>query len=377
MIIPSYKPAYHYGGPIRSVAALCESLVIAGQDVTVFTTNANGAENLSVDTNQYYSVEGVNVRYFNRWTKGHFNVSPTLFLEVIRKAKKFDIIHIHSWWNPIAVLITLLCLLLNRKPVLSPRGSVSTYSFANGKAKTKLLFHKLFGQFLLKRTMLHVTSNEEKKETEKYVGKEVHQYIIPNILELPQRIYSSPIENGVFKLVFLGRIDPAKNLELLLRVLSGFDSIPIKLILVGKGDEAYEKELSSTNTGRHELIWMGPVYGDERFKILAGSDLFVLPSFTENYGNAVLEALSQGTPVLISDNVGAKDFVLEHDLGWVIKGNEAALRNAIEIIWKDSDKRKDIRSRAPGLVSLHFAPLEIANDYVTMYNQHSKGNKPA
>jgi len=377
MIIPSYKPAYHYGGPIRSVAALCESLAKSGQEVTVYTTNANGVENLDVETNQYYSIDDVKVRYFKRWTKGHFNISPGLFLEVIRKAKKFDIIHIHSWWNPIAITITLFCLLLNRKPILSPRGSVSSYTFVTRNTYAKLLFHKLFGKYLLKRTIIHVTSGEEEKEIDKYVGMQVAKFILPNILELPQIIYGTPNEDGVLKLVFLSRIDPKKNLDILLQVLSSIDSIPIKLFIVGKGDEAYEEKLKNMNVGLHDIVWLGPVYGEGRFKILAESDLFVLPSFSENYGNVVLEALSQGTPVLISESVGAKDIVLKHDLGWVVESSEIALKNAIAAIWKDKDKRLDIRNRAPGLISREFAPLEVAKEYVAMYNQYAKCSKPS
>lgn len=374
MIIPSYKPAYIYGGPVRSVATLSESLVIAGHEVCVYTTNANGDVDLEVDTNQYYTIDGVTVRYFKRWTRGHSNISPGLFWAFFRNARKFDVIHIHSWWNPIAIFSTSICWFLNLIPVLSPRGSITAYSFENRNAAIKGWFHRIVGRFLLKHTVVHVTSIEEKREIDRYVDPLRPLHVLPNILGLPQKVYGKPSGNSVFTLIFLSRIDPKKNLELLFKVLSGIDSIPIKLLIIGKGEKSYELKLKALDIGKHEVVWLGDMIGEERFTLLAESDLFVLPSFSENYGNVVLEALSQGTPVLISEDVGAKDFVLKHNLGWVVERSEIAMRAALEQIWMDSDRLADIRRVAPALVAMEFDPVEKVKDYIDMYFQHTNGS---
>jgi glycosyltransferase involved in cell wall biosynthesis len=371
MLIPSYKPAYHYGGPVRSVAALCESLVMAGHEVSVYTTNANGDVDLDIDTKRYYSIDGVTVRYFKRWTKGHSNFSPVLFWEFFRKARRFDVIHIHSWWNPIAIFSVFICWFLNLVPMLSPRGSVTAYSFENRNTSIKNWFHRIVGRVLLKHTILHVTSSEEKREIDLFVAPSKPVYVLPNILELPKKVYGEPAENGVFTLIFLSRIDPKKNLELLIKVLSGINTIPIRLLIVGKGERSYELELRALDTGKHEVVWLGNMDGEERFKLLAESDLFVLPSFSENYGNVVLEALSQGTPVLISEDVGAKDFVIEHNLGWIVERSESAMRSALEGIWKDTGRRENIRKIAPGLVAKAFDSSEKVKEYIAMYVLHT------
>ncbi|MEP6794892.1 MAG: glycosyltransferase, partial [Saprospiraceae bacterium] len=102
-IIPSYKPAYIYGGPIRSVSTLCEALAEAGHQVNVFTTTANGKTELDVIPGNEYNVEGVHVTYFKRQTKDHTNLSAGLFRKVLDDCQRFDIIHIQSWWNFVAV----------------------------------------------------------------------------------------------------------------------------------------------------------------------------------------------------------------------------------------------------------------------------------
>ena len=88
IVIPSYKPAFVYGGPIYSVSRLAEALVQIGNSVTVYTTNANGAEDLNITIGESVDVDGVNVLYFKRWTRGHSNFSPTLLLRLIKNAKK-------------------------------------------------------------------------------------------------------------------------------------------------------------------------------------------------------------------------------------------------------------------------------------------------
>lgn len=371
MIIPSYKPAYHYGGPVRSVAALCETLVMAGHEVSVYTTNANGDVDLEIDTKRYYSIDGVTVRYFKRLTKGHSNIAPGLLWELFRKARRFDVIHIHSWWNPIAILSVSICLVWNLIPVLSPRGSITAYSFGNRNTTIKNWFHRIVGKFLLKHTILHVTSSEEKREIDVLVAPLREVYVLPNILELPKKVYGEPAENGVFTLIFLSRIDPKKNLELLFKVLSGIDSLPIKLLIIGRGDRSYELKLKALDVGKHEVVWLGDMNGEERFKLLAESDLFVLPSFSENFGNVVLEALSQGTPVLISEDVGAKDFVLKHNLGWVVERSEQAMIAALERIWSNPGGLAEIRKIAPGLVAQEFDPSQKVKEYIDMYSQHT------
>ena len=64
-VVPCYVPAYRFGGPVKSIHNLCKSLVKAGLDVTIVTTNSNGSDNLSVETGRLYEIDGVKVYYFD------------------------------------------------------------------------------------------------------------------------------------------------------------------------------------------------------------------------------------------------------------------------------------------------------------------------
>ncbi len=339
--------------------------------MTVITTTANGKEELAVIPGKEYLVEGVHVYYYARITKGHSNFSPTLLKKVLSICGFYDIVHIQSWWNLVTIPAALFCLIKGIRPIISLRGTLTRYTFSHRNASPKRFIHFLVGQRLLERSVLHVTSDREAMEVATYArNKQV--YVIPNMLELPKATYNVKEDKPYLSLIFLGRIDPAKNLEMLFRILLEPFSFPFHLTVAGDGPADYVKQLKKQTRFKPEISWIGNVVGDKKFELLAKADLLVLPSHTENFGNVVIEALSQGTPVLISANVGAKDYVLQNNLGWVVEGSESEWHSSLQRIWNDSAGRAAIRSRAPACISRDFNRSEQVKAYISMYKQHSK-----
>jgi glycosyltransferase involved in cell wall biosynthesis len=216
-VVPSYKPAYIYGGPIRSVAALCEALVKADHEVNVFTTTANGKTELEVIPGRDYNVEGVKVIYFKRQTKDHTTISFGLLQRVWTTCKEFDIIHIQSWWNFPTIFSVMVCRMKSLIPIISPRGSLIPYTFGYRHIRSKKWVHDIIGRRLLEYSIMHFTSIQEKEDAEKFMDIK-KSFVISNILSLPAQILAQKQETGI-KLVFIGRIDPKKNLEFILESL--------------------------------------------------------------------------------------------------------------------------------------------------------------
>lgn len=372
-IVPSYKPAYVYGGPVRSIAALCESFVEAGHNVTVYTTMANGDHELNVDAGKEYLVDGVRVIYFRRVTKGNSNFSPQLLKELFVNIGNYDIVHVHSWWNLITIPALWICLQKGVTPLFSPRGTLTQYSFAHSRSIARKLFHFLLGKNLLNRATLIFTSEREKKEALRYVtGKSVR--VLANLLDIPNETQYKHLDKPYLKLLFLGRIDPAKNLEFLIKVLFDVKDMPYELSIAGEGNNLYVQQLQQLTSNYKQIKWIGGVEGEEKYRRLADADLLVLPSHTENFGNVIFEALSQGTPVLVSDQVGAKDYILEMKLGWVVPLDENMWRNSLTMIWENTELRKDIRTRAPLCIVRDFNRKKQISAYVELYQTHIKEN---
>ncbi|MEP6645554.1 MAG: glycosyltransferase [Saprospiraceae bacterium] len=377
-IIPSYKPAYVYGGPIRSVSALCEALVEVGHNVNVFTTTANGETELDVIPGNEYNIDGVNVTYFKRQTKDHSNLSAGLFQKVLGNCQRFDIIHIQSWWNFVAVFSVIACKLKSVQPLISPRGSLIPYTFGYRNVFLKKWLHKLIGKRLLENSILHFTSNKEKEDADKYLNKE-RSFIIPNILSLPDRIYGKK-QDGCLRLVFVGRIDPKKNLELVLKALKSRGNYNrISLDIIGDGDKNYVNKLKQFSGEMTNVTWRGMLDGELKFKLLSESDLLVLLSHNENYGNVVLEALCQGTPVIISKYVGAGEYVKKNKLGWVIDLSESEFVETLNGILSQDSELKEMQHRAEDCIKRDFERGRQVLEYEKMYfeirNTHIKHDK--
>jgi glycosyltransferase involved in cell wall biosynthesis len=373
----SYKPAFVYGGPTMSVSMLSEQLARAGNTVSVFTTTANGENELTVTAGKPINVDGVNVTYFKRVTKDHTHFSPSLLTKLWKEAKNYDLVHIHAWWNLVSVLSTGIALARGIQVVVSARGTLSPYSFSNKNTGIKSIIHTLLGKPLLKKCHLHVTSKREKRTILKLIQPKSIS-ILPNLVKLPTYTLSAEKEPGpLLKVIFLSRIEEKKGLDILLNALL-LVNIPYSLTIAGNGDAGYINYLKGIAAANHvtdKINWVA--FRDEnKFDLLREHDLFVLPSHDENFGNVVIESLGVGTAVLISQNVGLADYVIENDLGWICETSAESVGMSINTIGGNhkTDLNR-IRKQAPQIIYKDFDPDNLVQGYTTMYNELIKHDR--
>ena len=372
-ITPSYKPAYIYGGPTRSISELCEALVRENISVDVFTTTANGKLELNIPSSEKIMVDGVGVTYFSRQTKDHTHFSIGLLLKVFLQCRKYDAVHIHSWWNLVTIFSVLICRLRGVTPVLSPRGMLSPFTFS--KSSARIYFHKWMGRFLVSRTVLHLTSNMEKMECLKIVSP-VTTVVLPNFVkvgEIQNRIIK---KNPLKSFVFLSRIHEKKGLELTFKTLSKL-TIPWELKIIGDGDQAYIadlKKLSESLNIQSNILWLGTISGSDKFEYLKNADYFILLSQNENFANVVVESLSVGTPVIISDQVGLNDYVLENNFGWVLPLNEELIEHNFNSVLSDDEKIEFVATHAPSKIRNDFYSIQLAKSYINFYSDMKKND---
>ncbi|HEY4197926.1 MAG TPA: glycosyltransferase [Mucilaginibacter sp.] len=366
----SYKPAYIYGGPTMSVSRLCEEMTKAGHTVEVFTTTANGNDELPIMPNQQTMVDGVAVTYFKRLTKDHSHYSPALLRRLRKEVKNFDVVHIHAWWNLVSVLSCRVALMNGVPVVVSPRGTLSAYSFTNKNNLPKKIIHNFLGKGLLKRSNLHVTSEREKLSIEALIEPKTI-INIPNFIALPNDVPSiTQKQEGPLKLIFFSRIEQKKGLDILLNALTSV-TVPYHLTIAGDGDAEYVdqlKAMASVNGITEHISWIG-FQGKNKFELLQQHDLMILPSHDENFGNVVIESLSVGTAVLISKHVGLADYVAKNNLGWVCSLEEREISGYIDRIQKESEQLSAIRDRAPAIIRDDFNEAILAEKYINMYHQ--------
>jgi len=182
---------------------------------------------------------------------------------------------------------------------------------------------------------VHVTSGREAAEAEAFGFALRRMTEIPNGVDLDRTGGSaSPAIAGAIAggryVLFLGRINWKKGLDRLIEAMARAPGV--RLIVAGNDEEGYQPALESiarrSGVG-DRLIFTGPVHGADKTALIDGARALVLPSYSENFGNVVLEAMAAGRPVIVSREVGLADLVLDSGGGLVTDGAPDHLGEAI------------------------------------------------
>ena len=170
---------------------------------------------------------------------------------------------------------------------------------------------------------------------------------------------------------FFSRIEEKKGLDILLDALLKV-SVPYHLTIAGNGDVGYINSLKKYAVAQgidKHITWAG-FYNEDKFDLLRQHDLFILPSHDENFANTVIESLSVGTAVLISQNVGLYDYVQQKKLGWICQTNAGSISSYIDDIGRNyQDELLRIRTEAPAVIYNDFDPNNLVKEYLKMYQQ--------
>ena len=370
-LTPTYKPAYVYGGVTIVTSLLAESLAKAGHDVTVYTTNGNGDSEHKVKTSKIINVNGVKVIYFKRISRGHSHLSPGFWFKILFNVRKFDIVHIHSWWSPTIIIAAAICKLRGIMPVVSPHGMFCEYILNTNNKRKKQFLHYIVGRSLLRHSFLHVSTEMEWKESQNFLKTEWPGCIIPNLVASKfQNAVSKKNHDNPFVIGFLSRIDPKKRLDVLICALSKVQ-FDFSLQIAGSGDRQYINDLRKLAHDKgiaDKVAWVGWKDNISKYEFYKSLDLFTLLSHNENFGVVVIESLSVGTPVLLSKEVGLSRYVNSNGLGWVIEQNDPhSVAWTLEMIYEDSQARANIQQHASDTIKRDYNSDALAERYIDFY----------
>jgi glycosyltransferase involved in cell wall biosynthesis len=360
-----------YGGPVYSVVAFARAARAAGVDVTIAGPTPPDKELEWVRS----ELPGMAVRTFPTVGADAFILSLPLVLWLRRHASEFDVIHVHGLLNPVSSLSALAAVRKKVPLVLHPFGTLSQYTFKHRRRRLKKTYFRLLdGPNLRAAGAIHFTTATERDESRLHGlewGERAHVIPPPWIgdnVPSAERIIDRP---GVNVLI-IARLHPVKNIEGLLDAWTTVvQRVPdAHLTIAGDGKPDYMRELRGrvARLGiKSSVSFMGFVRAAEKAQLLSEADLFVLPSYHENFGVVVLEALAAGIPVVITPEVQICSFVLEHALGRVTKRSPSEIAEAIIGALADTDLRVRCRDVAPGLLKEHFAPAKVGVMLKNMY----------
>jgi len=337
-VVPSFAPAYRYGGPIVSVLRLCRALRDSGVDVHVATTNCDGPADLDVPIGRAVEVEGVPVTYFRRYPRIDYAFSPALLAHLLASARNYDLVHITSTFSFPSVAAGVAARRANLPYVVSPRGSLQTWSVRQKRWKKQPYWSLLERRHLERAQFIHVTSAMEEAELRPLLPK-VRMVMIPNGVDIES---AHDVPRQPDRIVFLGRIHRKKGFDVLVPALARVarQRPNVETLIAGPDDDgewSRVEQMLARVTPRPNVKYVGAIVGKEKYQFLAGASAFVLSSHAENFGQAVVEALACGTPVVVSRNTPWHS-VAESGAGYWVENTPEAVADALLSILVNPDR---------------------------------------
>jgi glycosyltransferase involved in cell wall biosynthesis len=372
-VTPSYYPAIQFGGPVRSVHALNNELIKAGINVNVVTTNAGLTDRTDIPLKKITHVDEVPIIYFPFIGYQHYNFSISLMLYIFKNVKKYDLVHITAVWN-FPVLVAALACIWNRKPyILSPRGTIYPETIAHRSGIIKKIYYFIIGGIAVKKAnLLHFTTQDEAQKVTKFLKLKNKYVTIYNGLSNP--IYSNKIllESKPY-ILFLGRIDKKKGLDILVHAYSKYckTSAEYNLVIAGPDNEGYLSTIESLCNDygiREKVIFLGEVEGDTKWNLYKNSSLFILSSYSENFGMTVAEAMLIKCPILISDQVGLSEIIKSEDAGWICKPEVDDLLEKMEKALESKELSIKKAERAHAYALEYFNITSVAKQFIHAYS---------
>jgi glycosyltransferase involved in cell wall biosynthesis len=357
-VVPTYYPAVRYGGPVRSVHGLSAALAHRGHDVHVYTTNMDGAADLDVPLGEAVDLDGVSVHYFPVPGLRRLCWSPALGAELRKSIEGFDVVHLHSvflWPTRAAARAAVRA---GVPYILAPRGMLIREMVRGRSRWVKSAWIALVERTSLARAAgVHVTAELEGDELRATFGSLLPEIVnIPNGVDWPADHLSKqqtpfahlPPRYGLF----LSRISWKKGLDRLIKAWSDVPDLP--LVIAGNDDENYTPQLEALvrSLGLEARIhFIGPVSDAHKWALYEDAELFVLPSYSENFGNVVAEAMAMGCPVVVSPEVGIAALVKAEGAGIVTCCDPPQLAAAIRELMSDSHTARELGRR--GRLAVH------------------------
>jgi glycosyltransferase involved in cell wall biosynthesis len=347
-VVPTYLPARRYGGPIYAVHGLCRALAARGHEVSVFTTNVDGASDSSVPLDRPVDLDGVRLRYFKSELRRLY-VSRGLKRALLEEIASFDIVHLHSVFLWPTYAAARAARAAGVPYVVSPRGMLVPELIRERSRWAKTAWLRLIeGRTFAHAAGIHVTSQREEDDARRTSIPLPHPFLIPNGIDLVPR---PEVPRDARTVLYFGRMSWKKRIE---RLIDALPQVPeARLVVAGNDDEGLTPGLRER--ARHAGVgdrvdFIGAIDPSERWTLLARATVLVLPSASENFGNVVLEAMTMETAVILTDAVGLAPDVLAAHAG-IVTGD---FGRAIKTILSDARLREEMGRNGRALVEAKF-----------------------
>lgn len=293
-----------------------------------------------------------------------------------------DVFHTNCCWMPLSAFTASWAKKAGLKVVYTPHGMLEPYSFTRSYWTKKLPATLLFQRHgLAVSDIIHATAESE-RDNLLSLGWNRSVTVIPNCVDVGaiRCKYDDSPERAVLthhkNILFLSRVHPKKGIDVLFQALAMMrDRLHGNTVTIaGDGEPTYVnslKNLASRYEIDHIVKFIGPVYGDKKWKLYAEADLFVLPSYSENFGIVVAEALASGVPVITTKGTPWQELETRN-CGWWVNATPDDLADAIrDFLQKTDAELVEMGLNGRRLVEEKYDSRAAARQFVDLYQQLS------
>jgi glycosyltransferase involved in cell wall biosynthesis len=311
--------------------------------------------------------------------------------QLARSIEGADIVHIHTLWNTMNLVVRQECARLCRPYVLMPHGMLDPYSLSVKRWRKALYLWAVERKNIRSAQRLIYTTDEEARLAANAISPLPNGVVIPlggdapagNSLALASAFLDRfPKARDRRQLLFLGRLHFKKGLD---RILTALPAIlracpDVLLTVVGDGDREYETALKkriSAEGLQESVLFTGRLHGDEKWGAFASAELFLLPSRQENFAITVAEAMHMGLPVIISDKVNTWPYVEAAGAGVVLGLERIAseLGDKVLVLLQDCRTRTLMRERGRQYARLNLTWAGAGHKLLNVYEEVLAGRR--
>jgi glycosyltransferase involved in cell wall biosynthesis len=378
-VIPSVAP--WRGGPTAAIRAVARGLARQGLDTHVATTNDNQPTLSDVPLGLPVDEDGVTYHYFPRQT--HFYICSLPFSTWLwRRVTEYDLIHIHTVFSYCSNAAAWIAYRKTIPYIIRPLGVLNRWGFENRRPVLKQMSFALIEKRLLGRAAVVQYTTEQERDEAAGLGFPHRQVVIPNPVEMA---HPGSEVRGQFRaqypeladrriVLFLSRIDPKKGLDVLLPAFREVlrQDPRVALVIAGEGEPSLVERLHrmASELGiAASVFWPGFLSGTRRAAAFTDADIFVLPSYSENFGMAPVEAMGFGLPVVLTDQVGIHKEVSGARAGIVTPVSSEALASALLLVLREDGFRPQMSRNAIELAarySVQTVTSQLLDLYITL-----------
>jgi glycosyltransferase involved in cell wall biosynthesis len=381
-VVPTYLPAVRYGGPIRSVHALCRALAAQGHTTDVFTTNVDGPGDSDVPLGRPVDLEGVQVTYFPSRRLRRLYWSPPLRRALLDRVADYDLVHVHAIYLWPTWMAARAARARGVPYIVSPRGMLVPQLIQRKNRWIKQAWIHLIERPNLERAAaVHTTSEIEAHHLAGF------GWPLQKVVTIPHGVDDPPAEDGAIlspdiaaaiagapPVLAFGRISWEKGLD---RLIAALPLAPTARVVIAGGDGgqagALAEQARKLAVADRVTIVARHVDGADKEALFAAAALFAMTSLSENFGLAAFEAMRRGLPVLATPDVGMSEIVRKADAGVIVDPTAEDIARGLVMLLDNRDASRAMGRRGRDLVVAEYGWSAVAAQMTDVYRAAIEG----